>query len=119
MDYRDLLDRILGGIKPTVTKVKIHKHEWYTIRISDYIKYTDSHGDSRIMSNNARYDSYYERISMGTNRVCTECGACDDGADRMDQAMTDQIKRLKDVDKIARRKRLWAEQLWNDGCKTK
>ena len=99
-----------------IPEVKGCDHDWFTIRLSDYIKYTTSDGDICIVPVESRYGTYYD-TTYGTNKVCTLCGECDNGADEMDQAMAYQIKREKNATKIARRKRLWAEQLWKDGCK--
>lgn len=44
------------------------------------------------------------------NTVCLKCGECDNQADRWKRKYHNDIKEK-------RRRKIWAKQLWEDGCK--
>ncbi len=60
---------------------------------------------------------HYAVIVQSQNRVCIKCGECDNQEAQWLKKYKAQEKAKRDTKKSNRRRKMWAKQLWKDGCK--
>ena len=93
-------------------------HDWETIskgKIWRYYRYDYCKKDIFKTNNYVTKDRPieplgYSQWAQATNRVCVKCGQCDNQEARWKKALREQTK-------ADRRRKAWAKQLWEDGCK--
>lgn len=59
----------------------------------------------------------YCRDYIATNYVCLKCGECKNQNEEFKRLYNLQEKEKRLAKKTARRRKMWAKQLWEDGCK--
>ena len=100
-------------------------HDWEVVERGDYYRYRYNHlffpcdstkGEwSEVVKNLVRshipiLPGAFTEVQRATNRVCVKCGECDNQISLFK-------KMYRDKKLAVRRRKMWAKQLWEDGCK--
>jgi hypothetical protein len=122
---------ISSRTKPKQPEPEVCEHDWEVVERGGYYRINFSFPNKELVEFGpickgdidpniiSAYMSIYGKIQIPENRVCLKCGECYGGIARFKKMYDEQERRAREESKAARRRKMWAKQLWEDGCKTK
>ena len=93
-------------------------HDWEVVK-ETYAYYKWFYGNQNVNKSetNKPFFSIHNHRVYPKNKVCLKCGECDKQIERWENRYKEQQRKEANDKKEKRRRKAWAKQLWEDGCK--